>query len=302
MDFALLPWLIFGVMVLAMLILDLRGHHVTMREALLWSVLWISVAMLFNLGIYFFQGKEPALNFLTGYLLEKSLSVDNLFVFLLIFKYFHVPDASMRKVLFWGILGALIMRAIFIAGGLALVNTFSWMLYVFGTFLIYTGIHLGISKEQEVHPENNVLIKLVQKFFPVHPDYSSDHFFIKKEHAIYVTPLFLALISIETSDVIFALDSIPAIFAITLDPFIVFTSNIFAILGLRALFFLLRGLMEMFHHLHYGLAAILVFIGVKMMTEHYYPIPITYALLVIVLFLTLSIVASIWDPKKPSVS
>lgn len=290
-----------------MLALDLgvfnrKAHVVKIKEALIWSGVWISMALLFNVGIYYWLGPRPALEFLTAYLLEKSLSVDNIFVFLLIFTYFKVPALCQHKVLFWGILGALIMRAIFIAVGVTLIQQFHWIIYVFGAFLVFTGIKMAFQQDKEIHPEKNPVIKLFRRFLPVTQEYDEQsRFFVKKAGILHATPLFIALLVVETTDVIFAVDSIPAVLAITHDPFIVYTSNVFAILGLRALFFALAGIMEMFHYLHYGLAAILVFVGSKMVLTDLYKIPIGIALGVVAGILLLSVVASLMAPKKQAV-
>jgi len=295
-------WLFFLGFILGMLLLDLlvfnrKAHEVRVREALLWSLFWIVLALMFNLGVYYFEGHDLALQFLSGYLIEKSLSVDNLFVFLLIFSYFQVPARYQHKVLFWGIFGALIFRAIFIFGGIALLERFHWLIYVLGAFLIFTGIKLVFDSEKEVHPERNPLLKLVRKLFPITANYEGDRFFLKRARWM-ATPLLVVLVAIETTDVIFAVDSVPAVLAISRDPFIVFSSNAFAILGLRALFFALAGLMQAFQYLNYGLAAILVFIGVKMVISAWYPIPTPYALGFVALALLLSSLASVFWPKK----
>jgi tellurite resistance protein TerC len=286
-----------------MLALDLgvfhrKAHVIQIREALLWSGFWIALALLFNLSIYFWRGPETALEFLTGYLIEKSLSVDNLFVFLLIFSYFDVPPLYQHKVLFWGILGALIMRAIFIAAGITLIQAFHWVIYLFGIFLILTGIKLAFHKEREIHPERNPVIRIFRRLMPVSDQYDGDKFVVKKSGKFLFTPLFIVLLMIETTDVIFAVDSIPAILAITLDPFIVYTSNVFAILGLRALYFALAGMLRLFHHLHYGLSAILVLVGIKMLLADIYKIPTVIALGLIAGILLLSIIASIVQPRR----
>ncbi len=264
----------------------------------MWSVVWIAAAMIFNGGVATLKGHVAGLQFLTGYLLEKSLSVDNLFVFLLIFSYFNVPKPYQHKVLFWGILGAMVIRMIFIFLGVALITHFHAIIYFFGAFLIYTGFKLMGNKESEIHPGDNPLIKIFKRFFSVTENYEGDKFFIKKNSRWMATPLFIVLIVIETTDIVFAVDSIPAILAITTDPFIVFTSNIFAILGLRSLYFALSGLMKLFHYLHYGLAGILVFVGLKMLLSFKYHIPIGWALGVIAFTLTLSVVASVVFPEK----
>lgn len=298
---------LFNVFVIAMLLLDLgifqrRAHEIGIREALGWSLFWIVLSLLFNIGLYYWQGKEAALQFLTGYLIEKSLSVDNLFVFLMLFMYFKVPPKYQHKVLFWGILGALAMRGALIAVGVALISRFFWILYVFGVFLVFTGIKMGFEKETvEIHPERNVAVRMLRKLVPVTPGYHGSKFFLKIDGKYTATLLFVVLIVVETTDLLFALDSIPAIFAITTDPFIVYTSNVFAILGLRALYFALAGLMNLFHYLKIGLAIVLTFVGVKMLLAHVYPIPITIALAVIGGVILLSVVASLIWPKKEKV-
>ncbi|MBI5119230.1 TerC family protein [Candidatus Poribacteria bacterium] len=300
-------WFIgFNIFVVAMLVLDLKvfhrkAHEVTIKEAVAWTFFWIALSLLFNLGIYFIQDAHTALSFLTGYLLEKSLSVDNLFVFLLIFSYFNVKNKYQHRVLFWGIIGALIMRALFIATGIALMRKFHWIIYVFGPFLIITAIKMATQKEKEIHPERNPVLKLFRRFFPVTPDYEDEKFFARHAGRIMATPLFIVLLVIETTDVIFALDSIPAILAVTTDPFIVYSSNVFAILGLRAMFFALAGAMQLFHYLNYGVAAILAFVGVKMMLSEIYKIPIPLALGAVGGILLLSIIASLIWPKKEEV-
>ncbi len=300
------PWILFNLFVLAMLALDLgvfhrKAHVVRLKEALGWSVVWISLALLFNLLIYFWLGPETALQFLAGYIIEKSLSVDNLFVFLLIFSYFSVPSVYQHKILFWGILGALIMRAIFIAAGITLIEKFHWMIYLFGGFLIITGIKMAFQKDKELHPEANPVLRLFRRFVPVTDQYHNDHFFVLKEGKRWATPLFVVLLLIETTDVIFAVDSIPAILAVTRDPFIVYTSNVFAILGLRALYFALAGIMQLFHYLHYGLSLILVFVGTKMLISDIYKVPIGIALAVIAGILIVSVIASIVRPRPEAV-
>ena len=299
----ILLWIAFNFFVLAMLALDLgvfhrKAHIIRIKEALGWSAFWIALALLFNVGIYFWRGPQTALEFLTGYLLEKSLSVDNIFVFLLIFSYFRVPAISQHKVLFWGILGALIMRAVFIAAGVTLIQHVHWIIYVFGAFLIFTGIKLALQKGKEIHPERNPVIKLFRRYMPVTGDYEESKFFVRRAGRVLATPLFIALLVVETTDIIFAVDSIPAILAITHDPFIVYTSNVFAILGLRALYFALAGIMQLFHYLHYGLSAILVFVGVKMLLADIYKVPIGIALGVVAGILLLSVIASLARPRK----
>lgn len=308
MSHQLLLWVVFNIFVIAMLVLDLgvfhrRSHEIRIREALLWSAFWIALALLFNVGIYFWRGSVAALEFLTGYLLEKSLSVDNIFVFLMIFTYFRVPYQYQYKVLFWGILGALVMRAGFILLGVTLIQRFHWVIYIMGGFLILTGIKMAMQKDEEIHPERNPVLRLVRRFVSVTENYEGNRFFVKRQGARYATPLFVVVLVVETTDVIFAVDSIPAILAITLDPFIVYTSNVFAILGLRALYFALAGVMRLFHYLPYGLSFILVFVGVKMLLVDLYKIPIGLALGTVAVILTLSVVASIlWPPKVDALS
>jgi len=286
-----------------MLALDLgvfhrKAHVIKFKEALAWSAIWIALALIFNVGIYFWRGPETALEFLTGYLIEKSLSVDNLFVFLLIFSYFGMPPLYQHKVLFWGILGALIMRAIFIATGVTLIRKFHWVIYIFGVFLILTGIRIALQKDKEIHPERNPVLRLLRRFMPITERYEDGRFLVKREGQYLATPLLIVLLVVETTDIIFAVDSIPAILAITLDPFIVYTSNVFAILGLRALYFALAGIMQLFHRLHYGLAVILVFVGIKMILADIYKIPVGVALGVVASILLISVIASIARPRK----
>ncbi len=296
-------WVLFNVFVLAMLALDLgvfhrKAHVIKFKEALGWCAVWITLALLFNLGIYLWRGPVRALEFLTGYLIEYSLSVDNIFVFLLIFSYFRVPSLYRHKVLFWGILGALIMRAIFILAGVTLIHKFHWIIYVFGAFLVLTGIKMALEKEKEIHPERNPVLKLFRRFMPVTDRYQEGKFVVKRAKQYLATPLFVVLLVVETTDVVFAVDSIPAVLAITLDPFIVYTSNVFAILGLRSLYFALAGIMELFHYLHYGLSAILVFVGTKMLLAEIYKIPVGIALVVVASILLISVIASVVRPRK----
>lgn len=298
----ILLWIGFNLFVLLMLALDLgvfhrKAHVVKTKEALLWSAVWIAMALLFNLGVYFWQGQKVALEFLTGYLIEKSLSVDNIFVFIMIFAYFGVPALYQHKVLFWGILGALVMRALFIASGVALIERFHWIIYVFGAFLILTGVKMAWQKDKEIHPEKNPLLRLFRRLMPVTDRYHGGAFFVKQAGGSFATPLFVVLLLVETTDLIFAVDSIPAILAITLDPFIVYTSNVFAILGLRSLYFALAGIMPLFHYLNYGLAAILAFVGAKMMLVDFYKIPIGISLGVVAAILLISVVASLLWPR-----
>jgi tellurite resistance protein TerC len=303
MSHQILLWVGFNILVLILLAVDLGVFHrgartIKIKEALWWSLIWIAVALLFNVVIYFWRGTDTALQFLTGYLIERSLSVDNLFVFLMVFSYFRVASQYQYKVLFWGILGALIMRAIFIATGVALINMFHWIIYVFGVFLIIIAVKMAFEKEKEIHPEKNPVLLLFRKLMPVTENYVEGKFFIKKNKKSLATPLFVVLLVIETTDVVFALDSIPAILAITTDPFIVYTSNVFAILGLRALYFALAGVMELFHYLNIGLSVILAFVGVKMLLSNIYEIPVTVALGVVALTLIVAILASLMYPQK----
>jgi TerC family integral membrane protein len=299
-------WVAFNVFVLAMLAVDLgvvhrRAHEVTLKEALLWSGIWIALALLFALGVYVWYGSQPALEFLAGYLIEKSLSVDNIFVFVLIFSYFKVPGRYQHKVLFWGILGALVMRAMFIFAGIALLQRLHWIIYVFGALLILTGIKMAMEKDKDLHPDKNPVLKLFRRLVPVTEDYHADHFFVKQGGQYAATPLFIVLLVVETTDVIFAVDSIPAILGITMDPFIVYTSNVFAILGLRALYFALAGVMRLFHYLHYGLSAILVFVGAKMLLADVYKLPVGVALGVIAGILLIAVLASVLRPRRDDV-
>ncbi len=303
MTYDFLLWGGFVAFILGMLILDLkvlhRDHHeIKIGEALFWTVIWIVISLVFNLGIYVFMGAEKALEFLTGYLIEKSLSVDNIFVFILIFSYFKVDVRYQHEVLFWGIMGALIMRAAFIFAGVALVTRLHWVIYIFGAFLVFIGIKMAFEKEKEIHPEKNPVLRLFKRFVPVTSDYIGSRFFVRKAGRTMATPLFVVLVVIETTDLVFAMDSIPAILSITFDPFIVFTSNVFAILGLRALYFAIAGVMKLFNYLHYGLSFILVFVGVKMLLADFYKMPVTAALAVVGGALAISIIASLLFPAK----
>lgn len=295
-------WAGFTLFVIAMLALDLgvfhrKAHAIAPREALGWSVFWIVLSLLFNVGVVRWFGAERGLEFLTGYLIEKALSVDNLFVFLVIFAYFSVPAAYQHRVLFWGILGAIISRVVFILAGAALLQAFHWVIYVFGALLIVTGVRVLRSGAAHVHPERNPVFRLVRRYVPLVPHYHGQKFFVRLDGRIFATPLVLVLVVIEATDIVFAIDSIPAIFAVTRDPFIVFTSNIFAILGLRALFFLLAGVMDRFHHLKVGLGLVLAFVGAKMLASDIYKIPIGVSLTVVATLIGGSIVASLlWPP------
>ncbi|MBN2055818.1 TerC family protein [bacterium] len=301
MSHQILLWILFNVFVLLMLALDLgvfhrRTHEVRVREALIWTMVWIALALLFCGGIYLRAGSVKAVQFLTGYLIEKSLSVDNIFVFLLIFGYFGVAPRYQHKVLLWGILGALIMRALFILTGITMMKHLHWIIYVFGAFLIYTGFKLMVQKNKQIHPDKNPVLRLFKRFMPVTERIENDRFFVRRAGRLLATPLFIVVLVIESTDVVFAVDSIPAILAITVDPFIVYSSNVFAILGLRALYFALAGFMQLFHYLHYGLAAILAFVGAKMLVSEYYKIPAAAALGVIVGVLLVSVLASLLIP------
>jgi len=297
-------WIGFNIFVIIMLAIDLgifnrEAHKITIRESLIWTGVWIALALLFNLGIWLYSGDtDLALQFLSGYLIEKSLSMDNLFVFLVIFTYFGVTDRYQHKVLFWGILGALIFRAVFIFAGVALINKFHWIIYVLGVFLLYTGGRMALQTDVEVQPEKNPVLKLARKIFPITTEFHGAEFFIRDQGKRWATPLFVVLLVIETTDVMFAVDSIPAILAISRDPFIVYSSNVFAILGLRALFFALAGIMRLFEYLHYGLAAILVFVGLKMLVSEWIHLPVWIALIIIAVILTTTILASILFPKN----
>jgi len=297
-------WIIFGVFIFTMLALDLgvfnrKVHVIKMKEAMLWTAFWVTLAAIFGTGIYYFYGHAKAMEFAAAYLIEYSLSIDNLFVFMLIFRFFNVPHAYEHKALFWGILLALITRAAFIFAGVALINTFHWVMYIFGAFLIFTGIKMALNKETEVHPDKNVAIKMLRFFIPVTKEFQEARFFIIKNEKRFATPMLAVLLALETTDILFAVDSIPAVLAISTDPFIVYTSNVFAILGLRSLFFAISGLMKLFHLLHYGLAAILSFVGVKMLIADFFHVSTGISLAVISSILVISIVASmIWPDTK----
>ena len=291
-------WILFNVFVLVMLALDLgifnrKSHVVSVKEALTWTFVWIFLALVFNAIIYFWQGQQKALEFFTGYFVEKALSVDNIFVFIMIFSYFTIPPQFQHKVLFWGIIGALVMRVIFIFAGVALIEKFHFTIYIFGALLIYTGYKMFNHNKAKIEPDKNPLLRIFKKFMPVTPELHEDRFFIKIDGKRFATPLFLVLILIETSDLIFAVDSIPAILAITQDQFIVYTSNVFAILGLRSLYFALAGIVHRFWLLSYGLAVVLIFVGIKMMLIDLYKIPIEWSLLFIVFIIAASIILSL---------
>ncbi|MBC6698207.1 TerC family protein [Hymenobacter puniceus] len=303
MEITPLFWVAFNAFVLAMLLLDLlvfnrRAHVVRMREALGWSAFWIALSLTFNYLVYHFMGQQAGLEFLTGYLIEKSLSVDNLFVFLLIFSYFKVPAQYQHKILFWGILGALVLRAIFILVGAALLAKFHFLLYVLGAFLVYTGVKMATNAgEPEIDPDSNPVVRFLSRHLPITSRLHDDRFLIRLDGKLFATPLLVVLVMVETTDVVFAADSIPAILAVSRDTFIVYTSNVFALLGLRALYFALEGLMRLFHYLQYGLSLILVFIGAKLLLSELYHIPMGISLGVVGGILVLSVAASLLWPK-----
>jgi tellurite resistance protein TerC len=298
----LLFWILFNLFVLGMLALDLgflqrRGHTVNFREALIWSLVWIGLAGAFAVLVYSRYGHATAVEFVTGYVIELSLSVDNLFIFILIFRFFRVAPEHQHKVLFWGIVGALVMRAIFIVVGIGLIQRFQWITYIFGTFLVYSGIRLFRQHGAGMEPQNNPVLRLFRRWVPTTEDYEGDKFVVRRER-LYATPLLAVLVLVEATDLVFATDSIPAVLAITLKPFIVYTSNVFAILGLRSMYFLLAGMMELFHYLHYGLAAILIFVGAKMLLSNHYHIPTLAALGVVAGVLLVSVLASLLHPQS----
>jgi tellurite resistance protein TerC len=299
-------WILFNLFALGMLVLDLRVFHrrggiVRSREALAWGAMWIGLAAGFALLIFFWQGRQVALEFVTGYVLELSLSVDNLFIFLVIFRYFAVPERHQRSVLFWGILGALLMRGVFILAGVGLIQRFHWILYVLGALLIYSGIRLGFMGEHQVDPAKNPAVRALRRLMPVTDDYQGGRFFVrgwKGNSGLYATPLLVVLAVIETTDVLFAVDSIPAVLAVTLNAFIVYTSNVFAILGLRSMYFAVAGLMKAFRFLHHGLALVLILVGLKMIAANYFPVSTLVMLVVVALILVVSIAASVALPAK----
>jgi tellurite resistance protein TerC len=295
-------WILFNLFVVAMLALDLgllnrRSHQFGFREALAWSGVWIALAASFAVLELFWHGRAQALQFVTGYVIELSLSVDNLFVFLVIFRYFKVPDQHQHKVLFWGIFGALVMRGAFIVAGVGLITRFHWITYAFGALLVYSGVKLLRQGEAEIRPEKNPVLRLFRRAFPVTKEYVGGQFFTRKK-GLYATPLLVVLLVVETSDILFAVDSIPAVLAITLNAFIVYTSNVFAILGLRSMYFALAGMMDLFHYLHYGLSVVLIFIGIKMLGSHYVTISTEWALAIVLVVLGTSILASLANPRK----
>ena len=291
-------WVGFTTFVVAMLALDLgvfhrKAHEVEFKEALTWSFVWVGLAIIFNVGVWHWFGPTKGLEFTTGYLIEKALSVNNIFVFLVIFSYFAVPKEHQHRVLFWGILGALVMRAVFIFAGAALLEAFHWVIYIFGGILIVTGVKMLVQRNAEIKPQNNPVFRLFQRFVPSVPEYHGAKFWVKKGTTWFATPLLAVLVAVEATDLVFAVDSIPAVFAVTKDPFIVYTSNIFAILGLRAMYFLLAGVMDRFRYLKVGLASVLVFVGFKMCIVEVYKIPVAVSLGVVAGILALSIAASL---------
>jgi tellurite resistance protein TerC len=301
-------WILFNLFAVGMLALDLLVFHrskrvVRSREALAWSAMWIGLAAAFASVVFFWQGRQVALEFVTGYVLELSLSVDNLFLFLVIFRYFSVPEQHQRNVLFWGVLGALLMRGFFILAGVGLIHRFHWILYLFGALLIYSGIRLGFAGEHQIDPATNPAVKLLRHWMPVTDEYQGGRFFVrgwKGNPGLYATPLLIVLAVIETTDMLFAIDSVPAVLAVTLNAFIVYTSNVFAILGLRSMYFAVSGLMKAFRFLHYGLALVLVLVGLKMVTADYLPIPTLVTLAVIAFVLAVSVLASVTYPGGKS--
>lgn len=299
----IIGWIAFAVLFFAMITLDLvvghkKGKEIDIKSSLKWTGFWIGIALAFGVGIYFFKGQTKALEFLAGYLLEYSLSVDNLFVFLMIFTYFSVPPAHQHTALFWGIMGALVMRGIFIAVGVVLVTKFSWLIYVFGVFLIYTAIKMARGHGEEIHPEKNPILRLLHKMMPVTTDYGDGKFFLHIDGVRHATPLLAVILVIGPTDLMFAIDSIPAILAVTTDPFIVYTSNVFALMGLRSLFFALAGLMSIFYYIRHGLVVILMFVGIKMLIQGFFHIPIAYSLGFIAGTLAIAIIASVMRSHK----
>jgi tellurite resistance protein TerC len=298
-------WAGFVAFVLAMLALDLgvfhrEAHEVRPKEAAIWTAVWVALALVFAAGLFLLYGHEVGLTFLTGYIIEESLSIDNIFVIVLIFDYFRVPRISQHRVLFYGILGALVMRGLFIGLGAVLIARFHWILYIFGGMLVITGVRMAFRGDEEFNGEENAVVRVVRRFMPISQDYQGKHFFTMEAGQRVATPLLLVLVLVEFTDLIFAIDSIPAIFGVTQDPFIVFTSNIFAILGLRSLYFLLAAVVDRFYLLKYGLALILTFVGVKMLGEHFFEIDIVLSLVIILGILAAAIVASmIWPRRTP---
>jgi tellurite resistance protein TerC len=304
MDVTIWHWVGFNAFLITMLLLDLfvfhrKAHVIQVKESLLWTGFWVALAVIFGLGIWYFEGSAHAVNFFSGYVVEESLSVDNLFVFLMLFTYFCVPKEHQYRVLFWGILIAIVLRAAFIIGGIALFHALEWMIYVFGAFLIFTGIRMGMQGDDNPHPEANPVVKLLCRFLPMTTKYHGGKFFTIENGRRLATPLFMVFMAVNLTDIIFAVDSIPAILAITDDPFIVYTSNMFAIMGLRSIFFALSGFAAKLHYLHYGLSAVLVFLGVKMVLSDIYEIPTVLSLLIIASILAIAVIASIRRPPEP---
>ena len=303
MDQQLVAWGGFLIFVLAMLALDLgilnrKAHVIGMREAIVWSIFWTVVAIIFNIYVYYTRGTKDGIDFLTGYILERSLSLDNLFVFLMIFNYFAVHGKYQHRVLFWGIIGALVFRAIFIGSGITLLRMFHWTIYIMGGFLIYTGVKMGLAKDDSLEPEKNPVVRLCSKYLPMTNKYVDGNFFARVDGKLMATPMFVVLLLVETSDIVFAFDSVPAILAITLDPYVVFTSNVMAILGMRALYFALAAMYAIFHYLKVGLSIVLVLIGLKMIASDFVHLPVWLTLTLVVVIVTVSIVASILIPRK----
>jgi tellurite resistance protein TerC len=297
-------WIFFNIFVLVAVALDLgvfhrRPHKIGLREAALWSGLWAGLSIVFGVGVYWYLGRQPALEFFTGYLIEKALSIDNLFLFLVIFSAFSVDERVQHRLLAWGVLGALVMRGVMIALGAALVERFAWVMYIFGAFLIYGGIHMLFAKSENTHPEQNKIFKFASQHLRVTHKYHGEHFFVRLDKKLFATPLFLVLLVVEITDITLAVDSIPAIFGITHDPFIVYTSNVFAILGLRALYFMLAGALGRLRYLTVGLSFVLVFIGGKMFLDHWWEMPVHISLAVVAGILGVALTASLLAPPKP---
>jgi len=294
---------LFNLFILLMLAIDLgifnrKAHTISLREAIVWSIIWTLLALLFNVGVFVVAGTTTGLEFFTGYLIERALSFDNIFVFVLIFSYFGVPRKYHHRVLFWGVVGALVMRSLFILAGTALISRFEWVLYIFGVILIVSGWKMMTQKDIKVHPDRNLFIRMARKLFPVVTGFDSPRFFLRKDGKLAITSLFLVLLAVETTDVVFAVDSIPAVFGVTQNPFIVYSSNVFAILGLRATYFLLAGVMETFIFLTHGLSLVLMFIGAKMLLDHVVPISITVSLIVVAVVLTASVILSLVHKRR----
>jgi len=299
-------WGVFLLVVIAMLMVDLgvfhrKAHVLSMREATIWSIVWVVVALVFNAIVWVWLGHQKALEFFTGYLVEKALSADNIFVFAVLFNYFAVPPEYRHRVLFWGVLGAIVFRLTFILAGTALLKKFHWVVYIFGIIVIVSGIKLLMRKDEEIDPERNPVLRLARRFLPITPNYHGQKFFVRLNGKFMATPLTLVLLVVESTDIVFAIDSIPAIFAITRDPFIVFTSNVCAILGLRALYFLLEGMIRLFRYLDEGLAVILVFIGIKMLVSEFYKIPTWVALGFVAAVLAITIALSLMAERREQV-